>query len=131
MPVPENVRVLKTHEWARRDGDLVVVGITEYAVEQLNKEIVFVELPEPGRTVTQGQPFGVIEAVKAAEDLNSPMSGEVVEVNGDLAANPSLVAEGPFSSGWMMKIRPSAPAEWDSLLSPSDYAKEIESGPAH
>ena len=131
MPVPENVRVLKTHEWARKEGDLVVVGITDYAVDQLNKEIVFVELPEPGRIVKQGQPFGVIEAVKAAEDLNSPVSGEVVECNAGLAANPSLVAEGPFTAGWMVKIRPSAMAEWDTLLSAADYQKVVESGPAH
>jgi glycine cleavage system H protein len=131
MPAPAEVRYLKSHEWARQDGDLVTVGLSEYAVEQLNREIVYVELPEPGRVVTQGEPFGVIEAVKAAEDLYSPVSGVVEEVNANLEGNPALVAESPLGGGWMIKVRPSNPSEWENLLSATDYQQFIQSGEPH
>ena len=131
MPQPADVRFLKSHEWARKEGGLITVGLSDYAVEQLNREIVYVELPEVGRKVQQGHPFGAIEAVKAAEDLYSPVSGTVEAVNDQVPGNPALVAEAAFDAGWMIRIRPDNPSEWENLLSPEDYQKLIESGEPH
>ncbi|MCX7719385.1 MAG: glycine cleavage system protein GcvH [Candidatus Sumerlaeaceae bacterium] len=121
MPSPSDVRFVKSHEWARREGGLVVVGISAYAVEQLNKEIVYVEPPQKGRTLKAGDVLGVVEAVKAASDIYAPVSGRVAESNEALAQNPSLVAEDPYGAGWIAKIEPSDPSEWENLLSPEDY----------
>jgi glycine cleavage system H protein len=131
MDMPSGVRFLKSHEWARKDGDSIVVGISDFAVDQLNKEIVYVELPDPGRKVKQGDSFGVIESVKAASDLYAPVTGTVVESNPNLAENPALIAEDPYGAGWMIKIEPSNDSEFDSLLSPEDYRKQTESEEAH
>jgi glycine cleavage system H protein len=121
MPSPPDVRFLKSHEWARREGGLVVVGISAYAVEQLNKEIVYVEPPLAGRTLKAGDVLGVVEAVKAASDIYAPVSGRVAEANVALAENPSLVAEDPYGAGWIAKIEPIDPSEWENLLSAEDY----------
>jgi glycine cleavage system H protein len=102
---PEGLRYTKDHEWAKKDGDLVVVGITHYAQDQLG-DVVFVELPAVGRTVEAGQSFGVIEAVKTVSDLYAPVAGEIVEVNGELAGQPALVNQAPYEGGWMVKIKP-------------------------
>jgi glycine cleavage system H protein len=123
MATPADVKFLKSHEWARKDGDVVVVGISEFAVDALNKEIVYVELPDAGRKVTQGQSFGVIESVKAASDLYAPVTGTVVEVNQAVVADPNAVSEGPFGSGWLVKIQPDNIAEYDSLLDSAAYEK--------
>jgi len=126
MEIPSNLRYLKTHEWARVDGKVVTVGVSEYAVEALNRDIVFVELPAVGAEVRQSQPFGVIEAVKAVYDLYAPVSGRVTEVNGALAADPGVVGRLPFSDGWMIRIEMSNPAELGNLLTPEQYAKHLE-----
>jgi glycine cleavage system H protein len=121
MARPADTRYLKSHEWARRDGDLVVVGISDFAVDALNKEIVYVELPEVGRKVQQGQTFGVIESVKAASDLYAPVSGTVAAVNEAVTSDPNAVSEDPFGGGWMIKIQPDSAAEFDSLLDAGAY----------
>jgi glycine cleavage system H protein len=125
------IRFSKTHEWARRDGDQIVVGITNYAVDQLNREIVFVELPEVGKNVKQGETFGVIEAVKTASDLYAPMSGEIIESNMLVSDNPNLVAEDPEGAGWLIKIGPSDWSEWEQLLDSEEYQTYIQSEEHH
>jgi glycine cleavage system H protein len=123
MAIPTDVKFLKSHEWARKEGDVVTVGISDFAVDALNKEIVFVELPEAGRKVMQGQPFGVIESVKAASDLYAPVTGTVTEVNDPVVADPSQLSEDPYGNGWMVKIKADSIADFDGLLSPQDYEK--------
>lgn len=125
MSRPDNVRYLKSHEWARLDGDVVTVGISDFAVEQLNHEIVYVELPEVGKQLAAGDTYGVIESVKAASDLYAPVAGIVAEVNDDVVNDPNKVSEGPYSEGWMIKIKPDNASELDSLLSPEDYEKQV------
>jgi glycine cleavage system H protein len=122
---PEGLRYTKDHEWARKDGEVVTVGITHYAQDQLG-DVVFVELPAVGRTIQAGDTFGVVEAVKTVSDLYAPVGGEVVEVNGALAAEPGLVNQSPYENGWMIRIRPSDPAEVDSLLDAPSYSALLE-----
>jgi glycine cleavage system H protein len=122
---PEDVRYTREHEWAREQGGVVTVGITGYATDQLG-DVVFVELPEVGRKVEAGKPFGVVEAVKTVSDLYAPVAGEVVEVNSALADNPALVNQEPFGEGWMIRIRPSDPGAIEGLLSSQDYERHVE-----
>jgi glycine cleavage system H protein len=122
---PDDVRYTDQHEWARLDKGVVTVGITSYATEQLG-DVVFVELPEGGRKVEAGKPFGVVEAVKTVSDLYAPVSGEVIEVNAALSDNPALVNQEPFGEGWMIRIKPSDPKSLDALLSHVDYEKLVE-----
>ena len=125
MGYPDDVRYTREHEWARSEGGLVTVGITSYATDQLG-DVVFVELPEVGKKLETGKPFGVVEAVKTVSDLYAPIAGEVAEVNGSLTDNPAVVNAEPFGEGWMIRIRPSDPAEVKKLLSADDYEKLIE-----
>jgi len=122
---PEDVRYTREHEWARLEGALVTIGITSYATDQLG-DVVFVELPEIGKPLEAGKPFGVVEAVKTVSDLYAPITGEVVEVNHALADNPALVNQEPFGDGWMIRVKASKPDELKSLLSSADYAQLIE-----
>ncbi len=124
MKLDPNARYRETHEWARKEGDLIVVGITDYAQESLS-DVVYVELPAVGDTFKQGDIFGVVESVKAASDLYMPVSGKVVEINEKLSEQPELVNEDPFGEAWMLKVAPSDPAEWDSLLTPEAYEASI------
>lgn len=114
----------KEHEWIKIDGDYAVVGITDYAAQQLG-DIVFVELPEVGRKLEQMNTFGVVESVKAVSDLYSPLSGEVTEVNQKIVENPEYVSEDPYEKGWMIKIKIKNKEEIDNLLSPEDYEKLV------
>ena len=123
---PEGLRYTKDHEWARKDGDLVTVGITHYAQDQLG-DVVFVELPAVGKKIEAGDTFGVVEAVKTVSDLYAPVAGEVVEVNGALGAEPGLVNQAPYEAGWMIKLRPSNPAAVDALLDATGYSALLES----
>ncbi|MFW6261325.1 MAG: glycine cleavage system protein GcvH [Spirochaetota bacterium] len=120
MTFDKNVKYQESHEWARKEGDLVVVGISDYAQDSLG-DVVYVELPEVGATKKKGDPFGVVESVKAASDVYMPVGGEVVEVNTDLDDNPATVNESPFDAGWLMKVKPSDASELDSLMSADDY----------
>lgn len=125
MGYPDDVRYTKDHEWAREEGGIVTVGITSFATDQLG-DVVFVELPEKGRTLDAGGSFGVVEAVKTVSDLFAPVPGEVVEVNTTLADNPAIVNQSPYADGWMIRIRPSDPAAFAALLSHVDYEKHVE-----
>jgi glycine cleavage system H protein len=118
--VPRDLRYTREHEWVRVEGDLATVGITEYASEQLG-DIVFVELPELGRTVTQFAAVGVIESVKAVSDLFAPVSGEVVDANAELANSPELLNGDPFGKGWMLRIRLANARQVDGLLDAAAY----------
>lgn len=125
--VPADLKYTKDHEWAKREGNRVRVGITAYAQEQLG-DVVFVELPKVGAKVTQKQSFGVVESVKAVSDLFAPISGEVVEVNGELPEAPETVNQDPYGRGWMILVGPSNPGEWDGLLSAAQYEQFIAQG---
>jgi glycine cleavage system H protein len=113
--VPQDLRYTKEHEWVRIEGGLATVGITDYASDQLG-DIVFVELPELGRTVTQFSAVGVIESVKAVSDLFAPVGGEVVEANSELADSPELLNGDPYGKGWMLRIRLADAGQVDGLL---------------
>jgi len=125
--VPEGRRYTKEHEWALVDGDQVVVGITDFAQHELG-DVVYVELPKVGGRVTALKEFGVVESVKAASDLYSPLSGEVVATNAELADHPELVNESPYDRGWMMRVRADDAAELDQLMDPEAYKQLIEQG---
>ena len=125
--VPAELRYTKDHEWVRVEGDLATVGITDFAAHELG-DVVFVELPEVGRTLDQFATFGVVESVKAVSDLYAPLSGEVSEVNGDLAGNPELVNAEPFGKGWMIRIQLSDPGQLDGLLDAEAYERLTAAG---
>jgi glycine cleavage system H protein len=125
LETPSDLRYARTHEWARRDGDVVRVGVTDYAQEQLG-DIVFLELPEAGQAVTAGEAFGVVESVKAVDDLHAPVSGEIAEVNGEVLDQPEVVNEDPYGQGWMVAIRPSGAAELEALMDAAAYRKHCE-----
>lgn len=123
---PDDRRYTREHEWALiEEEDLVVVGITDFAQRELG-DVVYVELPGVGSSVAAMGEFGVIESVKAASDLFSPVSGEVVETNEALVEHPELVNESPYDSGWMMKVRPDDLSELDGLLDAEGYRQLIE-----
>lgn len=123
--VVDDLRYSKSHEWAKLEGDTVVVGITHHAQEALG-DVVFVDLPEVGKTIAQGDSFGSVESVKAVSDVYAPVSGEIVEVNSELTESPGLVNKGPFDEGWMMKLKVKDPAEVHSLLNAASYKQFIE-----
>lgn len=123
--IPSDLRYSKDHEWARLEGDVVVVGITAYAVEQLG-DITLVTLPDTGSTVTEGESFGDIDSVKAVSELYAPIDGEVVEINEALEDAPESVNEEPYGKGWMVKLKVSNPAQVEGLMSADDYAKHLE-----
>jgi glycine cleavage system H protein len=125
--IPAELRYTKEHEWAKMETDLVRIGITAFAQEQLG-DVVFVELPKVGAKLTSMKAFGVVESVKAVSDLFAPMSGEVVEVNATLAKTPEVVNQDPYGKGFLLVIRPAKPEEWKELLSPSQYAQFISEG---
>ena len=116
----ENCRFAKTHEWAHAEGDIATVGISNHAQEEIS-DIVFVDLPKVGQKVTAGQNCCVIESVKSASEIYAPVSGEIVEVNSALAADPALVNREPHGNGWLFKIKMTAPAEYEALLDLSAY----------
>jgi glycine cleavage system H protein len=125
--VPTNLRYTKDHEWVRVDGDEATIGITAYAADQLG-DIVFVELPDAGRSLEQFAAFGVVESVKAVSDLFAPVSGEVVEANPALATKPELVNSSPYEAGWMVRIRVAAADQLAGLLDPEAYDALIAAG---
>ena len=120
MEFPQDLRYSNEHTWARREGDRVAVGITDFAQEELG-EVLFLELPQVGRGVTAGEPFGVVESVKAVSDLFAPVSGTVAEVNARLDDEPELVNSEPYGAGWMIVVEASNPNGWQALLSADDY----------
>lgn len=127
MDIPSQLQYTKSHEWAHIEGDVCTVGITDFAVEELNKEIVNVDLPEPGSSVQAGESFGVLDAVKAAFDLYAPVSGTVAEINEAILDDPTLVASGPYTTGWMIKITMSDAAQGSALMDAQAYQKHVDS----
>jgi len=122
--VPAELKYTREHEWAKVEGDRARIGITDFAQEQLG-DVVFVELPKMGARVTAMQSFGVVESVKAVSDLFAPLSGEVVEVNGELAKKPETVNADPYGQGWMIVVKYADARELDTLMSASEYEKLI------
>ena len=127
MSAPTDLRYTRDHEWVRVDGDEATVGITQYAADQLG-DIVFVELPEAGRSLEESKAFGVVESVKAVSDLFAPLSGKVTSINDALAANPELVNSDPYGDGWMIRITIDDTSEMDDLLDGPAYDDLVAAG---
>lgn len=127
MSVPTDLRYTRDHEWVRVDGEEAVVGITQYAADQLG-DIVFVELPDAGKALEASRPFGVVESVKAVSDLFAPLSGEVVSTNDALTGGPELVNSDPYGEGWMIRLRLADPADLDDLLDADAYDALVAAG---
>jgi glycine cleavage system H protein len=123
MSVPVDRRYLETHEWHQLVGDVVTIGLTQHAADELT-DITFVQLPKVGTAVAAGKPFGEIESVKATADLMAGVSGQVVGVNDALTSNPGLVNQDPFAAGWMIKVKVTDTAQVQKLLSAEDYQKK-------
>lgn len=124
---PDELLYHPEHDWVRIDGEVATFGITWYAQDSLG-EVVFYDPPEVGAAVTKDSSYAEVESVKAVSDVIAPMSGEIVEVNEALADAPERVNEDPYGEGWLVKVRPSEPAEAEGLLSASDYRKLLEDG---
>jgi glycine cleavage system H protein len=122
---PEDLRYTREHEWAKKDGANVRVGITHYAQDSLG-DIVYVDIPGPGTKVTANQPFGEVESTKSVSDLFSPLTGVIVERNNELDDAPELVNQDPYGKGWMVVIEPGDASEWDALLLAKDYQAHVE-----
>jgi len=123
--IPENLKYTKEHEWARPEGKVLVVGITEHAQRQLG-DVVYVELPKVGAVLDAESPFGTVESVKAVSELFMPLSGTVVKVNEELTASPELVNEDPYGDGWLIQIEPSDSKQVASLLDAAAYTKYLK-----
>lgn len=124
--VPTNLRYVDSHEWISVEGDVCTVGITKFAVEQLT-DVVFVDLAKLGKKLAANDVFGQIESVKSVNDLYAPLAGEIVARNDTLEKDPTIVSTDPYGKGWMVKIKMSAPADYDKLLTPEQYEKQIAS----
>ncbi|MEA2040798.1 MAG: glycine cleavage system protein GcvH [Thermodesulfobacteriota bacterium] len=123
--LPDDVKYTDDHEWARQDGESVTVGISDYATDQMG-DIVYVELPEVGRTFKQDEEFGTVESVKAVSELYMPVSGEIVSINSALEDAPELVNNDPYQQGWMIKLTPSDVSEMDSLKDKNAYLEMLK-----
>lgn len=123
--LPKSLRYSQEDEWARAEGDRVTVGVTDYAQQQLG-DIVFVELPEVGANIERGEPFGVIESVKAVSDLFAPISGEILEVNTALSEQPEAVNEDCYGEGWMVAVRLADPSEVEALMDAAAYEQHLK-----
>ena len=124
MNTPSDLRYATSHEWARLEGDVATVGISNHAQEELT-DVVFVELPTLGRAVDQGDPTAVVESVKAASDIYAPLGGEIVEVNPEVEADPSLVNTDPYNKGWIFKLKVKDPSQFEKLLDAAAYQAHI------
>lgn len=124
MNYPDNLKYTKDHEWVMVDGDVATIGITDFAQSELG-DIVFVDISSQGDSLGAHEVFGTVEAVKTVSDLYMPVSGEVIEVNGDLDAAPESVNSDPYGAGWMVKVKMSNPAEVDGLMSHADYVAMV------
>ena len=122
---PSDLKYLDTHEYVRLEGEIATIGITAFAVDQLG-DVVFLELPEIGDAVIKGDTFGNIESVKAVEDLNSPVTGTVIELNDNMIESPEQVAEDPYGEGWLLKVRVNDPGEIDDAMTADEYSAQVE-----
>lgn len=127
MSNPADLKYSKEHEWIKVEGDIAIIGVTDFAQEQLT-DIVFVELPEKGKKVEAGKQMAVIESVKSVSDIFSPVNGEVVEINEKLKDNPDIINKDPYGGGWMVKIKIENKDELNGLMSAEDYGKFIQEG---
>lgn len=125
MSIPEDLRYSSDHEWVRNEGDLLRVGITDFAQDNLG-DVVFVQLPEVGAVLSAGSSFGEIESTKSVSDLYAPVDGEVVEVNGELENRPELVNSDPYGDGWICVVRPADPSQVAGMLDPAAYQALIQ-----
>jgi glycine cleavage system H protein len=123
--IPSELRYTREDEWVRSEGERIVLGISDYAQQQLG-DVVFVELPAVGAALERGEPFGVVESVKAVADLFAPLTGRVVEVNATLAEQPEVVNQDCYGDGWMLVVEPDDPAELEGLLGASDYRQHVK-----
>ncbi|MEM0378447.1 MAG: glycine cleavage system protein GcvH [Thermosphaera sp.] len=119
-------RYSETDEWALLNGDVAIIGITDYAQKEL-KDIVSIELPEVGRKVKKGEEVGIVDSIKASSSYYSPISGEIIEVNENLLSNPEFINRDPYGNGWIFKLKVENPDEYASLLSPEKYAEKLKS----
>ena len=124
MNFPENLRYTKDHEWIRIEGDVAVIGITDFAQKELG-DIVYVEVETVGKTMEAEEVFGTVEAVKTVSDLFMPISGNILELNPALTGEPELVNNDPYGKGWMIKVKPSNKSDLDALMSAADYNKLV------
>jgi glycine cleavage system H protein len=120
MSAPTNRKYTKTHEWAMVDGDVATIGVTDYAQRELG-DITYLELPEAGDAISAGETFGVVESVKAASDIYSPLDGEVIERNDGLIDTPEVINQSPYENAWLVKVKLANPSQLDAMLDPSDY----------
>lgn len=125
MEFPKDLKYTKEHEWVKVEGNIATVGITDYAQDSLG-DVVYVELPQEGATVTKHEPFGVVESVKAVSDLYSPLSGSVTEVNDAIVDSPEAINEDPYGDAWMIKVEISSDSDLGDLLTADEYQKFIE-----
>ncbi len=123
--VPGNLKYTKDHEWARKEGGTIVIGVTAHAQESLG-DVVYVELPKVGATLTAGSAFGVIESTKAVSELYAPLTGKVTKVNSALSDEPHIVNSDPYGQGWIVEIEPSDAGAYDALMDAATYAKHAE-----
>jgi len=121
----DDVKYSKSHEWAKISGDVVIIGLSDYAQDQLG-EIVFVELPQNGDTLLKGDELGSVESVKAVSEIYIPVSGEIVEINETLEDAPELVNESCYSDGWLVKVKPDDISELDDLMNKAEYLKMLK-----
>lgn len=124
MNIPADLKYTSDHEWIKVDGDVAIIGVTDFAQGELG-DIVYVEIETEGDTLEKGDVFGTVEAVKTVSDLFMPVKGEVIEVNSGIESNPESVNEDPYGAGWMIKVKLEDVSELDDLLSAEDYEKEI------
>jgi len=124
MKIEKDCRYMGTHEWVRVEGDLATAGITDYAQSQLS-DVVYVELPEVGDALDQGEVFATVESVKTAADCYMPMGGEITEVNEELSGSPELVNKDAFGRGWLIQFTPSDLSELDDLMTPEEYQDHV------
>ena len=122
---PAELKYMESHEWAKSEGDIIIVGVSDYAQQEI-QDVVYVELPEIGQKLEQKKVFGVIESVKAAFDIYAPASGEVIEINKELEDTPECINEDPYGAGWIIKIQLSNSSELDNLLSVDEYRAKLE-----
>lgn len=125
MEFPKDLKYTKEHEWVKVEGNIATVGITDYAQDSLG-DVVYVELPQEGASVTKNEPFGVVESVKAVSDLYSPISGSVVEVNDAIIDSPEAINEEPYGDAWMIKVEIGSDSDLEDLLTAEEYQKFIE-----
>lgn len=130
MASPQDLRFTRTHEWLRLDGNVATIGISDHAQNELG-DITYLELPEAGEQISQNQPFGIVESVKAASDIYAPVDGEVVERNEAAVGAPDLVNSSPYDRAWLVKVRVSDPSQVEQLMAPGDYEAFAESASTH